>query len=244
MTTQEAQRILIAYRPDSTDAGDPEVAQALALAGRDPALAKWLENQCAVQAALREKFRQISLPAGIKEQILERRTTVPAPIVWWRARAVLAAAAGITLLLGLAVFWLSGPAEKPFADFRERMVRTALREYRMDVATNSVAEIRRFLASRNGHADYRVTPALEQLPVMGAGLLSWQGQPVSMVCFDAGNKETLFLFVIHRAATDETPEGGPEFLQVSKLTTASWSAGDKAYVLAGAGSQAALRKYW
>jgi hypothetical protein len=66
----EAKNILLLYRHGTADADDPQIAGALALAQRDPELARWLEEHCARQFVLREKFRQIAAPAGLREQII------------------------------------------------------------------------------------------------------------------------------------------------------------------------------
>ena len=71
MNREEARFILKAYRPGESDARDPEVAQALALAESDPALRLWLERQIASQAILRESLRQIPIPPDLRERILE-----------------------------------------------------------------------------------------------------------------------------------------------------------------------------
>ena len=60
--------------------------------------------------------------------------------------------------------------------------------------------------------------------------MDWQGKPVSMVCFDWNGKETLFMFVLDEAlANGATPQIAP----VKKLTTATWSADGKTFILAG-----------
>jgi hypothetical protein len=69
----EAKNILLLYRHGMTDADDPQIAEALALAQRDRELTRWLEEHCARQFLLREKFRQISAPAGLKEQIISEQ---------------------------------------------------------------------------------------------------------------------------------------------------------------------------
>jgi hypothetical protein len=73
VNVNEAKNILLLYRPGTADAEDPQIAAALALAKRDPELARWLEEHCARQEALRAKFRQITVPAGLKEQIISEQ---------------------------------------------------------------------------------------------------------------------------------------------------------------------------
>jgi hypothetical protein len=238
---QEAKRILLAFRPD--DPADPQITEALQEVERDPDLRQWYERQRAFHRTVSETFRQVTVPAGLKERILARRKIVAPP--FWRRRPVLiAAAAAIVLLLALAGLWWRPGPDRTFDTFRSRVVRSALREYRMDIVTNDAAQIRRYLAAQNAPADYRLNARLAKLPTVGAGLLSWLGRPVSMVCLDSGDAGMLFLFVVDRSAVQPAPPGTPEFLRVNKLMTASWTQGERTYVLAGHGAKETLQRYF
>jgi hypothetical protein len=115
----------------------------------------------------------------------------------------------------------------------------------MDIQTNDMAQVRQFLGARNAPADYALPPGLARLPVTGAGVLSWQKERVAMVCLDGGPKQgTLFLFVVNRAAVKRPPGGSPELARISKLVTASWTAGDRTYVLAAPGDLETLEKHF
>jgi hypothetical protein len=120
-----------------------------------------------------------------------------------------------------------------FADYQARMVRTVLREYRMDLVTNDMREIRQFMAAKGAPADYVLTKGLEDLRLTGAGFLRWRSQPVAMVCFNRGDNEMLFLFVMDRSAVKDPPPVEPQLARVSKLKTARWTKDDKTYILAG-----------
>jgi uncharacterized membrane protein YbaN (DUF454 family) len=232
MTAREAQAILLLHRPGLPDDGDPQMAAALALARRDPELAAWFTQHCAFQEALRRKLASAPVPADLREQLLAAPKIIR-PVFWQRRSNWLAAAAVLVLLLGLAGIWLRQPPPDRFADFRSRMVRTVLREYRMDIVTNDMAQVRHFMATRGAPADYEVPAGLAQLPLTGGGQLQWRGHPVSMVCFDRGNQQMLYLFVLPRAATKSVPPSVPQAERVNKLQTLSWSRGDKVYLLAG-----------
>src|SRR5436190_735159 len=73
LTNQEAKEALLLYRPGISDARDAEFVEALACARKDPELERWFQEHCAVQGVLRDKFRQIAVPEGLKEQILSER---------------------------------------------------------------------------------------------------------------------------------------------------------------------------
>ena len=249
MNRQEAQEILLLYRPGRADEDNPELIEALDLVKHDPELAKWFETHCALHHAISAKFKQIDVPAGLKEQILSERK-IPSVILWWRRPAVLAAATGVVLLAGLASLWLRPVPRDSFPAFRQWMVRTALRTYTMGLETNDLNQIRAYLAQRSTPADYVLPQSLEKAKGTGCDAMHWHGHGVSMVCFRSGKplgpgeKSDLFLFVIDRSSVPGAPAGDPpQFTKVNKLMTASWTLGNKVYLLAGNGDEAFLRKF-
>lgn len=65
MTSQEARRRLSACRWVKEDRSDPFFAEALDEAAREPSLAKWWEEQRALDEILARKLREISVPAPL-----------------------------------------------------------------------------------------------------------------------------------------------------------------------------------
>lgn len=123
------------------------------------------------------------------------------------------------------------------------MVRGVLRGYSMDIVTKAMLEVRRFHATRGAPSDYKLTKGLEKLTLTGAGLLEWRSNPVAMVCFDRGDHEMLFLFVMNKAAVKDSPPAALQVEQVNKLLTVSWTRGDYTYVLAGPEEPDFAKKY-
>jgi hypothetical protein len=242
VNTAEAKEALMLYRPDTADAEDPQVVDAMAIARKDPALAKWFEQHCAFQRAMRAKFRRIEPPAHLRMAILATSRIVPLQ-PRWRQPVWLAAAAGLALLIGGLGLWLRPQPANRFANFQARMVASALREYGMDIVTNDMRQVRQFMASRGAPADYDLTQGLERLQLTGGGILRWRSHPVSMVCFNRGDDQMLYLFVMDRSAVKDPPPETPRVSKVGDLVTASWSRGGKAYVLAGPEEADFLRKY-
>jgi hypothetical protein len=242
MTRNEAREILLLYRPGSRDTEDPAIRAALDLARSDPELAKWLEEYSAEQEAMRRKFREIPVPAGLKDRLLAERKLIRPPQWWWRPAAISAAAA-IVLLLGVWAVFREGPAPDRFVHFQERMAGTALRDYSMDVETADMRQLREFIAEGGAPADYEVPERLQKLQLTGGGVLKWRSNPVGMVCFDRGDKQMLFLFVMERAALKDPPPEDPVVRKVNELSTASWSRADKVYFLAGPEEAEFARKY-
>ncbi|MCW5558116.1 MAG: hypothetical protein KIT22_09845 [Verrucomicrobiae bacterium] len=234
MTAEEAKRILLACRPGTDDASDPEVRAALAVAERDPVLAAWWRQQRQAHAILTERFREIPVPADLKASLLAtRRKTIE--VAWWpsaRFRTLALAAAAALAALLVVLFWRPAREADTFAQFRDRMVRTVVREYRMDLTTGAESEIRGFLREHQGHPEFQLRGKAAAVPLFGAGRLSWRGNPVSMICLERRPKVLMYLFVIERSALTAPPGEAPEFAEVVRRATASWSSGGLVYVLA------------
>lgn len=242
MNSADAKRILIAHRAHRADAGDPELAEALQQVTRDPALAEWWKAQQSFHAAMRDGLASAPVPENLREQIRRRTKIVPLP--WWQQPPIWAAAAAVVLMAAfVAVFWNARPAGDSFAIFRSRMVSSVLRSYHMDIRTNDMASIRQFLASKRAPADYALPAPLTRLPASGAGVMSWQAASVSMVCLDSGAQGTVFVFVVDKRTVSKPPGPSPELAQVNKLMTASWTKGEKVYVVAIQADAEALKKY-
>jgi len=246
MNRAEAKQVLLLYRAGMDEADDPRLAEALALARTDPELQQWFEAHRAFQQALRAKLQQIKVPAHLKASLLarmenQRKIIRPAP--WWQQPAWIAAAAAVFLVLGFVVWSLKPTVPDRFANYEARMVSGALRQYTMDVETNDMQVVRQTLAARGAPADYTVPKGLEQLKLTGGGALQWRNNPVSMVCFDRGGKKMLFLFVMDRAAVKDPPPERPQTAMIRGLLTASWTQGNKTYLLAGPQEPDFLQKY-
>lgn len=253
MNNHEAREILALYRPGTADAKDPAFAEALVLARRDPELGRWLEEHCSAYITLRGKFLKIPVPAGLKEQILAEHK-IHTPIIFWkRPSALLAAAAAIVLLLAVTPLLLHKTNKVDyFAAYENWTAKKALLAYSMDKETDDLEKIRAFLAEKNAPADYALPARIQSAKTVGCAMLNWQGNPVSMLCFHSGGrlgpgeKSDLWLFVIDHAAVPGAPSAdAPVPARVNnQLTAASWTQGNRTYILAGRGNEEFLRKYF
>ena len=181
MTPQQAQRVLLAWRPHRSDDADPEVQEALRLAQRDPELQVWFEKHRAFQTSTAAALRSLQPPPDLAARLLASRRTAR-PNFNSRMLAVALAAAAAVVAMFLWAGYFSRPTEATdFANFTQRMVKAAVREYRMDVVTNDLAVIRQFLGGKQAPADFTFPPALAALRPVGCGALAWRGHPISMV---------------------------------------------------------------
>jgi hypothetical protein len=228
VSSLELKNVLLLRRGLADDA-DPEIAEALALANNDPEMREWLEQQREFHDSVRQSFRQLAVPAGLKHRILVHAPAVR--LTWWQRFPVWAAAAALLILyLGFSSWWRAGDGDA-FPTFRSRMVRSVLRQYQMELRTNNLVAIRQFLQEREAPSDFVLKDGLSRLSPVGAGLLSWQGRRVSMVCLNSGGRGTAILFVVDAASLKDPPQSQPSFKKVSKLMTASWTTAGRTYVL-------------
>jgi hypothetical protein len=246
----EAKSILLLYRHGTADADDPQVAGALALAEHDQELKDWLVQHCARQFVLRERFRQIPVPAGLKEQIISEQA-FQEKMIFWPSKFALAAVAALVLLVALLPFSFSYRVhDDTLAIYQNRMAGVALRGYAMDLATNNPEQIRLYLAQNHAPADFVLPAALKQAALAGCAVEGWQGTRISMVCFRtgkavaAGGPSDLWLFVVDRNSVRGAPAGeAPQFARVNRLITATWTQGDKLYLLGTEGDEQAIKQY-
>lgn len=254
MSCDEAKIILQLYRPNTADAEDPQIAESLALAKRDPELACWLEEHCARQIALREKFRQITAPAGLKEQIISEETAKRKTVSRREKYVLVAAMTAIVVSLAFLVqSWLpqhnSGNDNK-LSVYQDQMAGVALSGYSMDLTTNDPDQIRAYLSEQHAPSDYVLTAALQKTAMTGCAVENWQDKKVSMICFSTGKplppgqQGDLWLFVVDRSSVKDAPvSNSPQFAKVNQLVTAVWARGDKLYVLGTTDDKLAIQKF-
>ena len=253
MNSQEAKEILLLYRP-GLDREDPEFAEALALAQADPEMAAWFQQHCAFQNAAASAFNDISVPDGLKEQILSERKAHPT--LSSRRRALVAA--GSLAVIALAGFFTfrtlvppSTPRDYTFANFHDRMMATIIRYPKMDLETNDLQALRQNL-SEHGQTNLVFTPALNKTAGTGCATLDWYDKPVAMICFNSGRNgrpksPDLFLFIADKSSVQNPPSGTPVIARahgMKNLISASWSSGNKVYVLGALGDEAFLKEYF
>ena len=248
MDSERAKEVLLLYRPGTADDEDPEFREALDLARRDPELRQWFDEHSARQSMIRNRLKEIAVPAELKQQILERIAVRDRVTVWWQQPVwrVLAAAAVIVLLIGVTWFLPRPDPGKSFAAYRQRMVGDIQRMYpAMDMVTTNMAGILEYLAQKQDRATYVLPQPLKKLPGIGCAVLDWRSRKVSLICLDAGQQKELYLWIVDRTVfSDPPPVDQPQFgKKIGGLTSASWSHDDKAYILAGPGSEEFIKRF-
>ena len=101
MHSSEAKKVLLLYR-GQIDERDPQFAEALAQAKRDPDLVEWLRRQTESYRAIQTNFREIAPPVDLRDEIV-RRCPAPLPRPYILSD-LLKLAAAILILAGAAAF--------------------------------------------------------------------------------------------------------------------------------------------
>jgi hypothetical protein len=249
MTKEQVKQILQLYRPGTADAVDPTFAEALELCEHNAELKEWLANHCAVYAALRAKFKRIPVPEGLKEQIIAERPVEHRTPAWQKYVILAGAVAAVAMLLSIALPGLRNRERHDFAAYRTYMGSYAARAYYMDALTSDSDQIRLFFAQKNDIADYVLPENLKKnAATIGCVSTKWQGQQVSMICFKSGrplppgSASDLWLFITDRTVAKDTPTPAtPTKIEHSNgFVTASWTLGNRTYVLAMEGEDKQL----
>ena len=245
MTREEAQFILGACRPDGEDARDPQIQEALALARRDPELARWLEEERALDRALSAKLRSRATPPDLAAQLLVARATVRrAPR--WRRPAWLAAAAAIAVLLGAGA--LLAP-RRAAAGGEFDAFRTAMMKWEPEFGGHAdawgldTAGYRAWLANHQGDPDFVLPPGLADQRISACKVIAWRGRQVTMLCLKFGGQH-VDLFVIDAGSLPgHALRDAPALLALGDVNSAAWQRDGKIYLLAGAMPADELRAF-
>ena len=245
MNRAEAKLILEVSRPGDEAAADPQLAAALALARADTELGAWLARERAWDAALRRELRTVPVPADLKASLLAGAKVVPLPVgesrpsfSAWLTPLVWAMAAAVILFLGLVSYRSlhAAGSNHQLADFARDMIAASPADsHHVDMENADFTKVKTWLTVHHALADISLPPAIAQAPgLMGCRVLSWHGQPVSMLCFMMSGSHHVDLFVTPAASIADAPAPGqPVYASVNQNATAGWRVGDNVYVLAG-----------
>jgi len=237
----EVIEILLTYRRGVDDA-EPRVREALERAAADPELAAFIEQEQRRNAAIRARLRDAAPPEDLLQKILLQQPEFPHS--GWSARHVWQLAAALVVLCGISAYWFWPTPKNSFVRYEQYLGGMVSRPYRMSLETNNLDRIRTFLANNQAPADYVLSGKLQQTDALGCATLSWNGNPVSMLCFADQAKRKVFLFVVSREAIPDAPaEAAKRFQRVGQFAVTGWTEGGRSYVLAVEGDEHVLDKY-
>jgi hypothetical protein len=244
MDSREAKFVLSAYRPGGQDANDPRFSGALAQMRHDIALEQWFQNSITFDNGVTKKLHAIAVPRDLRDNILagvKVSRPVRSPFIKW---AIAAALFSIAILSSL-IWRETRPAHL-----------TGWQSHALDVISSLVRHKSKFSAqSRSGHelvawlranhapVAHALPRELEKLEGLGCKTFSWNGIPISVICFVRTDGGLIHLVMMNASASDRALNRKPELVQQGHWATATWREGNLIYMLALEGSQDELRSY-
>jgi len=247
MDNLEAKFVLNAYRPGGQDAKDPRFAEALEQVRRDPVLERWFVDSIAFDTAMTEKLRAIEVPPDLRESILAG-VKVSRPLRWSRPfiKWAIAAAVILTTVVG-SVIWYSGRPvrlagwQSAALDVISSLVKN---ESSFDAQSRNTADLLAWLRANHAPAAQKLPDNLGKLESVGCKTFSWNGIPVSVICFTRPDGGLVHLVSANvPTSSARPPKTAPELVRQGEWATATWHEGDTTYMLALEGSRDQLRSY-
>jgi len=243
MTNKDASFLLGACRPNGADSSDPEFAAALAQAASDPALKAWFDDQRRFDSGIAAAIQSIPVPADLRSRILTGGR-VSKPLPWFSVRHLMAIAATLLLFLGLGG-WYGGYVHRP-QPWQEQALATLSAlvsgQASFDAKSPDLSTLKRYLQQVGSPVAAILPPSLQHLASLGCKTISWEGHPISIICFHGPGGEMVHLAMTDRAALQNPPpEGAPRYAAIHGWRTASWSQGGMAMMLITKAPESQLR---
>ena len=248
---------LSARRPCGKDDADPPIAEALEKASADPQLTKWVDEQKCTDAGICKKLREVEPPPALRERILAGAQVARTPWRTWFGHflsnrfgvgPLLAVAA--TVLIFAAVLSLQfgqrGIDTAGWQEIAAREVATIEKNGSTDLLDHVVSDmpaIREWLTAQTCPTPASLPAPVQRLAIFGCAKRSWQGHPLSIVCFALdGGREVHLVTIDRKHVPTAPPEGAPKYGTIEGYQTASWSEGNVAMMLIGKVERKELEK--
>jgi hypothetical protein len=247
MDNREAKFILSAYRPGGQDASDPRFAEALEQARRDPILERWFQELVAFDAAMAHKLAAIPTPTDLRENILAGVKV--SRVSRWKnrlAKWAIAAALILSAALGSLIWHNTRPArlvgwQAQALDVISSLVRN---ESSFDAQSSQPRELLDWLRANRAPVAQALPDNLDKLSSLGCKTFSWNGIPVSVICFARPDGGLIHLVMMKSpTASDRIREAKVTLIQRGEWATATWRQGEMIYMLALQGPRDQLRTY-
>ena len=231
MTKEEAKKILAVYRPGGEDRLEPDFAEALQETQRNAELARWFAGERDFDHAVAAHLKSVPAPFGLKTRILaniaSRRGTKPHWVL-----AVAAAAAALFLLVHfINLSRTSGQHSGSLSDYEQEMMSFIKLPPPLEMNSLQIGPIKQWIAEHKAPlAD--IPPGIAAVETMGCRILSFRGNPVTLICFCHGQTVAHLLTVDRSALPALKPENPPVLTTHGDWTIATWADQHYAYMVA------------
>jgi hypothetical protein len=244
MTNKDASFLLGACRPNGADSSDPEFSEALAQAGLDPVLKAWLDDQRRFDSAVAARLQALAVPPDLRSRILTGgRISRPTP--WFTRVRLLAIAAMVSLFAGLTAWFTTGPwVRQPQWEDQALATLSELVSGKtsFDARSPNVADLQNWLRTNHAPVAGALPSSVQRLASLGCKTITWNGHPISIICFHGPGGEMVHLAMTERSGLlNPPPEGAPLYAERDGWRTAAWSQGNMAMMLITKAPESQLR---
>ena len=176
----------------------------------------------------------IVMPPDLRENIIagvKVSRPLRAPFIKW----AIAAALILMAILGSLIWHETRPAhlagwQSQALDVLSSLVRN---ESSFDAQSHNANELLAWLRANHASAAQKLPDNLGKLESIGCKTFSWNGIPVSVICFMRPDGGLIHLVTANASgARDRALKGKAEFLQQGHWVTATWREGEVVYMLA------------
>jgi hypothetical protein len=244
MDEQEARMILRAYRPGDQDQNDPQFAEALEEARKNPDLARWFAEEREFDRAMAAHIEAVPAPFGLKTRILaQARTRATSTQSRWAAGLAVVAAL-LFLIAQIVSLWRTPEAPSAvLPNYAREMVSFVRLMPPLEMESKDLGAIRSWLTKRE-MPPVSVPAGLAELDPVGCRVLSFRGREVTLICFRRDTKRLAHLFAVDRGALPKLKPGeAPIFSKQGGWTTVTWAEKDRAYMIAVQGDRQAAEHF-
>ncbi len=237
MDNDEAKFILRAYRPNGVDASDSQFADALDQAKRDPSLARWWQDEQALDRAIADRLRHAPIPNGLRESILTGAKVSSRPRAGWRAPVWFALAASLVVAFGVTFSYSLAHRRAAVEQVAQVAIEDVLHGHHGNRG-EAVAQLETVLENSSFRLTNGTMPAnLTALESNGCRTLNIAGQSVAEICF-ARSGRYYHLYVMSRVGG--MPQK-PRMIEHDGARAAAWADEHNSYIVATTASLGELK---
>ncbi len=210
------------------------------MAESDPELGAWLERRTAFDEQIADALAA-SIPAGLRESILQNARPSAKRAVRWVLPALAAAAAAV------AIAWtMLRPVSSDMPVWQAESL-AAVTKVEFGVSkvhpSGDLETIKKMLVADHSPTPDHLPGTVGAMPVRACKCIQIVGHAASIICFEIEpGKEAHLVVVDNTGMTDLPPQLQPQFKACKNWNTVSWSDGKKTFLLATKADVAALKK--
>jgi hypothetical protein len=242
MTREEVKRILAAYRPCDRESLGSYFAEALQETEKNAELARWFAEELEFDGAVAAHLKSVPVPFGLKTRILANMSARSGTKSRWVIALAAAAAALLLLALVIGVSHNSAQHSGSLTDYQQEMMSFVKLPPPLEMESPKIGPIEQWIAEHKAPLT-DIPPGIAAVETMGCRILSFRGNPVTLICFCHG-QTVAHLLMVDRAALPELKSlKAPTITSQGDWSIATWANQHCLCMLAVHDRPAAARRY-